>query len=166
MSNSILKKYVILPLRGLSASRSSLASSTAPFLNSLATSVGQEIAISEANINIHVLDSIREDGAKLVEMSEADSKKLRTTHPDILIAPVVYYELATARRLRPRAAPSLLGVQPAATPGIPGQIQVRVIDANSSAGVENALVVAFTDFTNRFGADGRTDSNGNASTLR
>jgi subtilisin len=109
-----------------------------------------------------VLDSIREDGAKLVEMSEADSKKLRTTHPDILIAPVVYYELATARRLRPRAAPSLLGVQPAATPGIPGQIQVRVIDANSSAGVENALVVAFTDFTNRFGADGRTDSNGNA----
>jgi subtilisin len=152
------KRYVLLPPRTLSAGRSAGAASTAPFFLEL-NAVGPAPAVvpGAGTVQIRVLDSIHEDGAKLVELAEDDVLALRAAQPNVTIAPVIYYELARARLHVPRAAASPVAGAVAATPG---PIRLTVQDVKSGDGVEGATVVAFTDFANRFGAMGKTDAQG------
>lgn len=161
MSNGKARQYVLLPPRSLSASRSALAASTSSFFRSLpqptpeTSDLVAAIAVPEGNIR--VLDSIHEDGAKLVEMTDAAVDALHAAQPDIIIAPVVYYEIATVRRPSPRAVASTMATSPAA---LPGTIQIRVVDAKTGNGVRGAQIAAFTDFANGFGAGGVSDQDG------
>ena len=156
MSNERITQYVILPPRGTRAatSRSTSADASRDFLRSLATTGASE----SVGISLRVVDSIREDGAKLVELKESDVQRLHASHPGVVVAPVMYYRPARAERPKPRLLASPLSHTVAAA----GPITVQVDDSWSGAGVEGALVVAFTDFANRYGADAATDQNGQA----
>ena len=157
------RKFVLLPSRGLSADSSGLAASTASFFRSLMPVAAHGAppaagAATAGGLQIRVLDSIRESGAKLVEMSEEDAERLHHLQPDVQVAPVLYYALARAERFELRAAPSLLdATQP------PGTVEVIVKDKVSNSGVPGVTVVAFTDFEQRFGAGGETDGDGRVS---
>ena len=90
MSTSKALRYIILPARGLQtqANQEGLK-----FLLSLSRSVGA-MAVPEFSLaspkpksrpKIKVLDSIHENGAKLVELSQEEMMRLRTAEPGIRI---------------------------------------------------------------------------------
>jgi hypothetical protein len=54
--------------------------------------------------NMRVIDSIHEDGAKLVEMSPDTASELRASQPGLRIVPIVYYYPAVAPRYAIAAA--------------------------------------------------------------
>jgi subtilisin len=144
------KKYVILPSRGVQARATTLSSSTISLFHALQPAPGAQ------SFNMTVLDSIRHDGAKLVEINEKDIHSLRQAHPDLQIVPIVYYEIARAPTYKIRASPSSHVVGRT----ISGPVKFKILDAVSATPIEKVRVVAFTDFENRFGAEGTTDSNG------
>lgn len=103
---------------------------------------------------VRVIDSIHEDGAKLVELSGEAITALRAAQPGLRVVPVVYYETARA----PRVA---IGVSSASVRAIVGPTwTVSVIDRVSRAPVAGVDVIAFTDFAKREGVPARTDAGG------
>jgi len=162
------RQFVLLPARGLRARRTALASTSRSFFVSLHNHVASGTSFEAAtNVEIEVIDSIREDGTKLVAMREDDAMALRANQPDIVVAPVLYYRLAVATRHACRAAPSSLSVNPIARPGIRTRgaappITVHVADRVTGTPIAGAQIVAFTDFANRLGRDSVTNRNGNA----
>lgn len=149
------RKYVILPARGLSASRAwTQPASSQSFLLSLPATPGQEGV--GANDGITVLDSIHEDGAKLVEMSTTRARQLRATQPDIVIAPVVYYTTASIKRHEVRSTRPLSMHALAQS----SSFQVRITDTETGNAVDGAVVVAFTDFQNKIGTSGQSNTHG------
>lgn len=165
MSETVMKQYVLLPPRGLRAKGAATTASIASFLLPLAGSIGGGIssfatAARSADVKMKVLDSIHEDGAKLVEMSEEDAITLRRSRPDMKIAPVVYYDRALQPRYSVRAVAAPLSAQGVA---VGGTLSLRILDSVTGNGVAGAHVVAFTDFANRFGAEGTSDGGGHVS---
>lgn len=154
------KTFVLLPQRSLSSRRSERGASTTAFFHALeARRSAPAAAPTVPEIEIKVLDSIHEDGCKLVEMDEADVGRLRAAQPDVIVAPLLYYRPAVVRAPAVRGAASPLGAQPAAL----GPVRLRIVDAKTGAGVTGAQVVAFTDFAQRLGASGQSDAGGNVS---
>jgi subtilisin len=127
-----------------------------------------------AGRSVRVLDSIHEDGAKLVEMSADMASSLRTTAPGVRIVPVVYYRPAVAPRMtviaRPRVrkargkkSPPTRGVRKTATRAAAApvaKITLTIISKMGSKPVAGATVVAFTDFASRAGDQGKTNAKG------
>jgi subtilisin len=151
------QQFVVLPTRGLQARPSTSGVALGTFLAGLnevrSASAAKGFASSvglQGKAHFKVLDSIREDGAKLVEMTGETAKDLQAAQPGLRIVPVIYYRPALARReIRGK-------VKAAAT-------AVKAVVTVSSAGgkpVRGALVVAFTDFENRAGAQGITNAQG------
>lgn len=158
MSGSPVQRFVLLPRRGLRASSSPLSVSVGPLLRSLSAAVGTRIALPAAgDANIRVIDSISEDGAKLVECDTDDLPAIRAAHPDANIVPVAFYEIARARERSVRAAPSSLAVNLAA--GVQ-RLSLRVVDSKTGSPVAKAKVVAFTDFAHRFGDENTSKADG------
>jgi len=120
-------------------------------------------------VTVRVIDSIRPDGAKLVELAPASALALRALQPDLRLVPVVYYSPALAPRPQVEAAvagvgpegvgPQGEGVSPTVT------ITVKVVSKQGRAPIPGAIVVAFTNFAARSGAQGVTDANGEAELL-
>ncbi|MEH3062544.1 MAG: S8 family serine peptidase [Methylobacterium radiotolerans] len=102
-----------------------------------------------------VLDAIRPDGPKLVEMTPQAEMNLRAEMPGLKIIPIVTYRKMRAEHFVRKAA----GAEAAAGDG---GITVKVVDAASGAGVAGARVVAFTDFRNRAGDEGVSGPDGSA----
>jgi subtilisin len=145
------QQFILLPPRGLSVGdvlpSTSLVRS---FFTSLARTTRGGVPASKTKMK--VLDSIHEDGAKLVEMSPDSVSALQTEQPGIRIVPLVYYYPARARRPMPESSP-------AATRAAV-QISLTVVSKADKKAVAGATVVAFTDFANRVGAQGTTDKKG------
>jgi subtilisin family serine protease len=153
-----LSQYVILPTRGLHAAPPTSSPSLAAFLRqfedvrtftaakSFATSARMDIPS-----NFRVLDSVSEDGAKLVEMTAAAANEILAHQPGLRIVPVVYYYPAWVfRQVESRLKAAATAVK-------------TVITLQSKADqspVPGAMVVAFTDFANRIGAQGTTNKQG------
>ena len=158
------KKFVLLPSRRLRAGGREPAATTSAFLRALVPMVGDETAPipqdveGPSPIKLRVLDSIREDGPKLVEISEDDARALHQFRPDVEVAPIVYYKLASAEPHRVRAASATFS-----TVSQPATINLSVRDALSGDAVTGARVVAFTDFDSRLGAEATTDAQGQVS---
>lgn len=143
-----VQRYLLLPPRGLQASASVSSAHLGPLMAGLAP---RRAGAGAAARGLRVLDTVHEDGIKLVEMDEAAVRRMRLQAPGLRIVPEVFYRTA---RL-PMAAVTAR-VQAAASSGT--QL-LRVVDGQGAA-VAGATVVAFTDFANGIGAQGRTAANG------
>lgn len=156
------QRYVVLPTRGLRASPQSSAPGLGGFLAALNTArspASTRAFVAAAALTgvapaFKVLDSISEDGAKLVEMSPEVAMDLKANEPGLRIVPEVFFKpavhvLEIATKVKAAAA----GLR-------------TVITVQSQAGgtpVRGATVVAFTNFAARAGAQGVTNAKGQVS---
>src|SRR5690349_5478134 len=106
-----LQQFILLPPRGLTADVVSpttpLAKSFLLALEALRASPQPVAALAAAKIKtrLRVLDSIRDIGAKLVELAPAQLPQLRAEQPGLRIVPVVYYYPERLPWPKPAAAP-------------------------------------------------------------
>jgi subtilisin len=120
----------------------------------LPSTASRAFSVPEApGIRLRVLDSIHEDGAKLVELSPDSALAIRAHQPGLRLVPVVYYRPAVAPRFTVR-----LGPRSAAKPTV--KIKLEVVSRKDGGPIAGAQVVAFTDFANLIGAQGTTNSKG------
>lgn len=104
------------------------------------------------NSNFRVLDSLHEDGAKLVRMSPEVANVFKAHQPGVRIVPVVYFKVARHRyEIEGRA--TARGRQAIHT-------TIRIVAKDGGAPIKGAHVVAFTDFDERLGAQGTTTGAG------
>lgn len=101
-------------------------------------------------MNLKVVDSIHENGAKLVEMDEAKMADLKFSYPGIRIIPERFYRKAL---IRPEVRIKAKRVRE--TPSM----QVKITNARNEP-LQGVYVVAFTNFEEERGASGYTNSKG------
>jgi subtilisin family serine protease len=142
-------RYILLPTRGFTASEPYSAPATLRFLASLNPASQQE-----QPPNLLVLDSIRETGAKLVSLPTNAIGDLRRAHPGTRIVPEVFYQPARAPRPAVRIPASRNAT--AQTRGVVLAVEL-LSDATPLADVD---VIAFTDYAQGRGAQGRTNRRG------
>jgi subtilisin len=106
-------------------------------------------------VPVRVLDSVREDGAKLVEMAPEHMLALRTAQPGLRVVPEIFYKPATA----PRPMPDRTAIAARAARATTA-VMLSVTSRADGKPVAGAQVVAFTDFEARQGDDGITDAYG------
>jgi subtilisin len=155
-----VQQFVVLPTRGLRATAATSSPALAPFLidfGTAQTAAAAKSFVTSANLKVkpafRVLDSIHEDGAKLVEMSDDIAKDLLAHQPGLRIVPVVYFRPLLVRyqvEQKVRAAAA----------GPAARLTVTVVSKAGNKPVKGATVVAFTDFANRLGAQGTTNTQG------
>ncbi len=151
------KQFIVLPLQGIRVPALSTAAASSRFLSKLAVRPGpaQPIRFSAApGVELRLLDSVNEYGAKLVEIAPASLSALRAHQPSLRLVPLAYYHPAVTPRLR---VESRISARTAL------KILLRVVSRKGGAPVAGALVVAFTDFQERVGAQGRTNAKGEVS---
>jgi subtilisin len=150
-------RYILLPARGIRAVAANASPKTSKFFAALHKQMGA------GEPEIRVIESVHEDGAKLVEMRPADVTKLRAAQPGLRIVPEVFYYPAVAPRPFPVAPPAgpaktAKSAKGANAPG--AAITVKIVSKSGSTPIKGCTVVAFTDFANRLGASGTTDAQG------
>src|SRR5258708_3738761 len=160
-AKSKLSEYVILPARGLTAGADNLsAHSFLMSLNQKLTGTGPKSFAMTATVGpapqLNVLDSIHENGAKLIQVASDSLVHIRANQPGIRIVPVRYYRKMIAR-------PSVVHSAAAAKTATAKSITIRVVAEGGATGVKGVHVVAFTDFANKFGAEGDSNSKGEVS---
>ncbi|HVL03619.1 MAG TPA: hypothetical protein VM386_04195, partial [Acidimicrobiales bacterium] len=102
------------------------------------------------------MDSIGDDGARLVETTAREASALRSLQPAVRVVPVVYYVPAVLAQRRVRAP--LVAAGHEAAPASP--LTIRVVSEADAAPIAGATVVAFTSLAAGTGAQGTTDSEG------
>jgi subtilisin len=142
-------RYILLPTRGFTASEPYSAPATLRFLSSLTPD-----ARPDQSPQMVVLDSIRENGAKLVSLPVEAVGDFRREHPGTRIVPEVFYQ--PARAPRPSVRVHAARTSAAAAGGIVLQVELEP-DGTPLADVE---VIAFTDFAEGRGAEGRSNRRG------
>ena len=158
MPKAKVTRYIILPARGLTTTA---AAQGHDFLVSLNASVGNmaspafTLAAPKAP-KIKILDSIHENGAKLVELPEDQVSLLRTSEPGVRIVPEVFYEPAVA----PRQHVESKVTTAAGTPAL--KIEITVRSKATGSPVKGVRVIAFTDFAGGTGAEATTNAAGKA----
>jgi len=159
------QQFILLPPRGVVATAATATPTITSFLNSLHSDVGaaaRDVSVLKSparrskkrSVKVRVLDSIHENGAKLVEVSPQAISDLRADQPGLRIVPVVYYTPAVAPR------PTIVSGPKVAAAGVSAKITVKVVSDKDGSPVGGAMVVAFTDFEARAGAQGKTNSKG------
>jgi subtilisin len=115
-------------------------------------------AVGGPSVKMKVVDSIHEDGAKLVETTAEDLQKLRAAQPGLIVVPERFFDLAVnVYRVEQSARPAAGAV------GASRILTVEVVSRADGKAVSGATVVAFIDFTARVGAEGVTSSKGTVS---
>lgn len=142
-------RYVLLPTRGFTASEPYSAPATLRFLASLTPSARPDVPA-----RFVVLDSIRANGAKLVSLPTADLGAFRRAHPGTRIVPEVFYQPARA----PRPAVRVAAARDAAGPSVGVVLLVEL--QSDGTGLPDVEVIAFTNFAEGVGAQGRTNRRG------
>jgi subtilisin family serine protease len=153
------QQFVLLPTRGLQASPQTSAPSLEAFLRSIdpvktfaaAKSFVAGAGMPKLKPTFRVLDSVHEDGAKLVEMTPETANEFKAHQPGVRIVPVVYFHPARQRV-------TIAGKVKAAAAAVRTTVTVR--SKADDTPVRGAVVVAFTDFENRIGAQATTGANG------
>ncbi|GMV06523.1 MAG: hypothetical protein AMXMBFR53_27990 [Gemmatimonadota bacterium] len=149
-------QYILLPRRGLVSSAGAAASVLTALPRARSTSAPIEALIAvpdQPKRPIRVLDSIQENGPKLVELDGGVARSINDPRSPVRALPLVTYA-----RPEPRRSPAGSGQSGPTT--TPVSMRVTVRDAVTAAGVPGATVVAFTDFANGLGAQGLSDANG------
>jgi hypothetical protein len=121
------------------------------------------MSTQEGTLSIRVVDSIGENKAKLIECAPEDLPALRASHPSVRILPVVYYRRAVMRyEVSTRFGVPALTAK-AKIVAKTATIAVTITSSTGDKPVANAMVVAFTDFASRTGAQGTTNAQGQVS---
>ncbi len=168
------RRYIIMPKRGFR--HPALAADTFKPAGRAVTLAGRAATASLGKPQMQVLDSIHEDGPKLVSMPPEAELSLRLSDPDVKIVPEVFYHRQWERfrvhkRVTRSAAQGKSGakgkvkakaakVAAAGGATASGALQITVTDATSGKPVKGAHIVAFTDFASRAGVEGNTGANG------
>jgi subtilisin len=149
-------RFILMPTRGFTADHPFTSASTSTFLKSMRG--GGRVALSTAarrGAPIEVLDSIHENGPKLVSISPEGVAALRAEHPGMRVVPEVFYPPALAPR------PALLArVRAQAGRANLATHTVTVLLQDTAVGLADVTVLAFTDFARGVGAQGTTNSRG------
>lgn len=151
MAAPATRQFVLLPREGLLAT-------TGPALNRLVQlpvvrSLKDAAAASLEGVSVRILDTLAENGPKLVELDTAGAAAVNAPTSPLRAVPVVEYGIPDPRP-RPLGGPSA-----ALTAGLTTLV-ITCIDASTHAGVAGADVVAFSNFAARAGDQGTTDANG------
>lgn len=179
-TNTKASRYILLPARGVRAAVTNASPAAAQFLSSLHKQVGAAAkAAAPGAPPVKVIESVHDDGAKLVELKPAELAKLHAAQPGVRIVPEVFYYPAVAPRPVPVAAPSgakaakgakkktgktaktASTAKAAKAPG--ASITLTVASKTGGTPIKGCMVVAFTDFANRIGAQGTTNASGQVS---
>ncbi len=151
------QQFIVLPSRGVRA----LSGPAHEALVSLylAPSELKSAALGLPNASLSVVDSIQENGAKLVEMDAESAAAVNLSAQPIRALPLVEYPRPDLRpQLQALAAPAVPpGAAPAASPTV---VVVSCVDGTTGAPIADADVIAFTNFVQRAGDRGRTDAAG------
>ncbi len=146
-------QYVLLPATGLRAGGRGANPDAQAFLRSVGMAGASSASVEGERVPMTVIDSIGEDGPKLVELSEQSQLAVRALLPSLRLVPVRYYE--------PAVAPLRQATTKAMRAGAKAPvITVRVISKTGGKPVAGAIVVALTDVDNSVGAQGVTDGQG------
>lgn len=155
--SSGVNSYVLLPTRGLrSDDLRKVDPADTKFSNALTARAPllPERAVSKRKPALTIVHSSHEDGAKLVDMGDAELTALRVSNPGVKAVPVVYYDIARERRLTVETAAKV------AATAVSVAITVKFIDASTKAPKKGATVVAFSNLASRTGAQGITNAKG------
>jgi len=152
------KQFIVLPLQGIRVPAVSAMAASGRFLKGLAVRAGPARLVRLADapgVELRLLDSVNEYGAKLVEIAPGSLSSLRAYQPSLRLVPIAFYHPAVAPRVR---------VETQATAAKAAEkIRLRVVSRKGGTPVAGAQVVAFTDFQERVGAEGRTNAKGEVS---
>jgi len=153
-----IQQYILMPMRGFRAIQPLSTSSVVNFFISIASGgmvSPQAFGKKKAPpLKMRVLDSIHEDGPKLVELLPDQAITLRAHQPSVKLVPVVYYRTSVSPRLTIRSRP-MSGAGRA-----PLKITLKVVSKKDAKPVSGATVVAFVDFEKGIGHQGTTNSKG------
>lgn len=160
------QRYVLLPPRGLQPLVTADERTVGPALRRMSTVLetaragrkGKKAAAVQlaSGASLKVVDSIHENGAKLVEMTPDEMQKLRAAQPGLRIVPEVFFKPAL---YQPTIKP---GAKIKAT-GVATKIVLTVVSKADGSPCKGVKVVAFTDFDQRLGAMGTTNASGKVS---
>jgi len=148
-------QYVLLPMGGLRANAATATPEARALLQSMSEGRQELPAAGRENVPVRVIDTIGADGPRLVEVPPESVAAIRALLPGLRLVPVTYYVPAIKAREQ-----VVVAAEPAAAAGT---ITLRVVADKGGGPVGGAIVVAFTNFTARAGAQGVTDANGNVS---
>jgi subtilisin len=153
-----IQQYILMPVRGFRAIQPFSSPSVVNFLTSIAK-VGrvrpQAFGKKKTTpLQMRVLDSIHEDGPKLVELLPEEAITLRAHQPSLKLVPVVYYRPAVAPRWHIKSRSEVTAKRAAV------KITVRVVSKKDAAPIPGASVVAFIDFEKAIGDQGTSNSKG------
>jgi subtilisin len=133
-------------------------------------------AVAVGSPSMRVLESIGDDGPKLVEMPPEGELSLRLTNPDLKIIPEVFYypqwfrPMLRRRHVRKTAqgktaagavkSKARTGAKVAQVAAAGTGIAINVVDQATRKPLRGAHVVAFTDFASRTGDEGDSGADG------
>jgi subtilisin len=154
-SKTSVQRYLLLPPRGLQTT----ASTSSAHLSSMLHSIEPQHALPAAlaSKGMKVLDSVHENGIKLVEMSAEGLRRVREAAPGLRIVPEVFYRTARLPRVTITRRATVGTAQ--ANAAVAAAQALRFVDS-AGAAVAGAHVVAFTDFAQGVGAQGKTRADG------
>ena len=159
------KQYVLVPAAGLTASEANpkqMQFFQTLHATSLAVNKVHSVSSELGALPVKVLDSIGETKPKLIEAAPEDLAALRASHPSVRILPVVYFQRAVMRyEIGPRIGSA--GAKARTVAKAAGGISITITSSKGGAPVAGAMVVAFTNFAQRAGAQGTTNAHGRVS---
>lgn len=150
-----VERYVVLPPQGLRATGAGATPSALAFLRAAAkrSTKGGDLAVGDGQaLSVRVVDSISDDGAKLIEATPEAALALRSGQPGLRVVPLAFYDYAVAPRPEIREAPKAARAA--------AELQVQVVSKKGKAPVAGAIVLAFTDYAAGTGAQGVSDDQG------
>jgi subtilisin family serine protease len=160
-------QYVLLPTEGMEVSTAN-AHQMQLFEDLHAANASQArvhtLMTATKPMRIAVLDSIGVKKAKLIEVAPEDLPSFRGTHPSVRIMPLVFYRRAVVRHqvVKTTAAKKTGGRvrMTAKTTLAASAMTLTVGSSKNGKPISGAMVVAFTDFAARRGAQGTSNAQG------
>ena len=167
-----ITRYLIMPARGLQATAGNASAaamnalvnmvsnrSVAPLrtemrsiLKSSVKKAGKKAAAAATQL-FKVIDSVNENGVKLVEATPEMIAALRFEQPGLRAVPEVFYRPALFRV-------TLKNKLPAAATASTKILNVTVVRAADQTPVAGVVVIGFTDYAQRTGTQGTTNASG------
>lgn len=160
-----VRRYVLLPNRGL---HSDALRGIGPAQPEFAQALAERVAVLGAKkpkAALKIVHSSAATGPKLVELNDVEAAALKASNAGIKLVPLVLYEVMRAPREEileeagAKAAKANKATK-AAKAAPKAALTIRIVNAATLKPVKGAVVVAFTDFDKRTGAQGTTNAKG------